>query len=115
VQEPYIDTLERCGICVQHHFGGGVYAKQTGIPAGVKLAQHVHPHDHLAVLASGRVAVEVGGVATEHEGPSCIAIVGGASHSVVALTDAVWFCIHATRDTDPATVDTSILTGVRDD
>jgi quercetin dioxygenase-like cupin family protein len=105
------DTLEQHGVQVAHRFGGGTYAKETNIPAGVRLAQHVHPHDHLSILATGRAIVEAGGVRTEHQAPVCLTIAAGVEHAVEALTDVVWFCIHATDDTDPATVDTSILTG----
>ena len=38
---------------VRHHFGGGVYAKETFIPADKWLVQHTHKFDHLSVLAQG--------------------------------------------------------------
>lgn len=105
------DTLAQHGVTVAHHFGGGTYAKETLIPAGVRLAQHVHAHDHLSILAAGRALVEAGGSRREHEAPACITIAAGIEHAVIALTDVVWFCVHATDDTDPATVDTSVLIG----
>ena len=40
---------------IQHHFGGGVYAKETFIPAGKWLVQHIHKFDHLSVLAQGSI------------------------------------------------------------
>ncbi|HEV6964833.1 cupin domain-containing protein [Roseateles sp.] len=109
--ENFLDQLERHGVQVEHHFGGGVYAKQTLIPAGVVLSQHRHPHDHLSVLAAGRARVITDGAAREYVAPACITIHAGVEHQVIAVTDVVWFCIHATEDTDPATVDRTILTG----
>lgn len=109
----HVDTLALHGVDVVHHFGGGVYAKETIIPAGVLLQQHVHPHAHLSVLAKGRATVSAGGTSREYVGPLCMTIPAGVEHSVTAITDVVWFCVHATDDTDPATVDTSILTGAR--
>jgi quercetin dioxygenase-like cupin family protein len=105
------EHLASSGIAVAHHFGGGAYAKETVIPAGAVLTQHVHPHDHLSILASGRARVVAGGHAETHEGPACLTIKAGVHHSVEALTPVVWFCVHATEDTDPATVDISILSG----
>lgn len=90
---------------IAHHFGGGVYAKETKVPAGMVLVQHKHNHDHLSVLAAGRVEVVVDGVRTEREGPACILIKAGKYHGVKALTDVSWFCIHATDCTDESEVD----------
>jgi len=104
------DTLEQAGVRIFHHFGGGTYAKETLIPHDRVLLQHSHPHDHLSILAAGRALVTTGAEQMEYEAPACITIPAGVKHSVQALTDVVWYCIHATEDTDPATVDTSILT-----
>lgn len=90
---------------ISHHFGGGVYAKETRVPAGMVLVQHKHEHDHLSVLALGRVQIEVDGVRSELEGPACITITAGKYHGIKALTDVVWYCIHATDCTDPDKVD----------
>ena len=107
----HIDTLALHGVEVAHHFGGGAYAKETLIPAGVVLSQHKHPHDHLSILASGTATVSSGGDVLRLTGPACITIKAGVSHSVTAITPVVWFCIHGVDSTDPETVDTSILTG----
>jgi len=85
---------------ITHHLAGGVYAKETRIPAGMVLVQHKHLYDHLSVLAFGAVEVEVDGVRTRHVGPACIEIKAGKHHGVKALTDSVWFCIHASDVAD---------------
>lgn len=105
------DSLEQHGVRVVHHFGSKEYAKETHIPAGKKLVQHVHPHDHLSVLACGRALVTVSGVTDEYTGPVCLLIKAGVEHSVTAVDNVVWFCIHGTLEKDPAHVDTAILTG----
>lgn len=94
---------------VAHHFGGGVYAKETIVPAGQFLVQHKHDYDHLSILASGRVEVVVDGTRREVQGPACLTIEGGKYHGVRALTDAVWYCIHATDCTDPSQVDEVVI------
>lgn len=100
---------------IRHHFGGGAYAKQTSIPAGLVLTQHVHPYDHLSILASGRVLLDVDGDISEINAPACLTIAAGKRHAVTALTEVVWFCVHATDDTDPLTVDATILSGAHHD
>lgn len=86
---------------IEHHFGGGIYAKETRMPAGIVLAQHRHKHDHLSVLASGSVMVEVEGVRRVLRAPATIVIEAHRHHLVRALTDSVWFCIWPNEaDTD---------------
>ena len=104
-------TLEQVGVEVLHHFTAGVYAKQARIPAGITLTQHVHVHDHMSVLAQGQVFVEVDGHRQSYIAPHCLTIKAGKVHSIHAVTEAVWLCIHATDDTDPETVDQTILKG----
>ncbi|MBS75729.1 MAG: hypothetical protein CMO32_08220 [Variovorax sp.] len=94
---------------VEHHFGGGVYAKETHVPAGMWLVQHKHKHDHLSILSSGTVEVLVEGERTEMTGPTCVNIKGGLHHGIRALTDAVWFCVHATDCVDEDEVDEVLI------
>lgn len=90
---------------VTHHFGGGVYAKETRIKAGTVLVQHRHVYDHLSVLASGEAVVIVEGTEQRYTAPACVTVRAGAHHAVKALTDIVWYCIHATECTNPDEVD----------
>lgn len=106
-----MDALEQHGVGIEHHFGGGVYAKETLIPAGKVLTQHRHRFDHLSILASGVARVSVDGVAREVVGPACLLIEAGKVHEVEALSDVVWFCVHATDCTDPAQVDHELVEG----
>jgi quercetin dioxygenase-like cupin family protein len=94
---------------ISHHFGGGVYAKETHVKAGQVLVQHMHEHAHLSVLASGTVEVLVDGVRSVVIGPACLTIEAGKHHGIRALTDAVWYCIHATDCTDPQAVDEVLI------
>jgi quercetin dioxygenase-like cupin family protein len=108
-QTPNLDDVP-----ITHHFGGGVYAKETRIAAGLILVQHKHDFDHLSVLASGTVELLVDGARSEVTGPACITIEAGKHHGVKALTDVVWFCIHATDCTDSHEVD-EVLIAAPDD
>lgn len=94
---------------VAHHFGGGVYAKETVVPAGFVLVQHKHAHDHLSILARGTVELLVDGVRSELTGPACVTIRAGKHHGIKALTDVAWYCIHATDCNDAEHVDEVLI------
>lgn len=92
-----------------HHFGGGVYAKETRVQAGQVLVQHKHEHAHLSILACGTVEVRVDGERSTLAAPACITIEAGKHHGIRALTDVTWYCIHATECTDEAHVDQVLI------
>ena len=85
---------------VKHHVGGGIYAKETLIPADKWLVQHAHKYDHLSVLAHGSVELIVDGEKKVIHAPACLTIEAGKHHGVKSLTDVVWYCIHATECID---------------
>ena len=94
---------------ITHHFGAGVYAKETRIPSGSILVQHKHKHDHLSVLASGSIELIVDGVKSIIHAPACLTITANKHHGVKSLTDVVWYCIHATDCTDVNEVDEVLI------
>lgn len=95
---------------IKHNFADGLYAKETHIPAGLKLAKHTHQFTHLSILASGSVRIRAGEEIKTYEAPVCIEIKAGIEHEVQALTDAVWYCIHAVDETDETKIDEVIIT-----
>jgi len=96
---------------ITHHFSDGLYAKETAFAEGTAILKHTHDFSHLSILAKGKVAVMKGESVEIIEAPACIEIKAGLTHGVKALTDCVWFCIHATDEKDPSKVD-NILIGV---
>lgn len=92
-----------------HHFSDGLYAKETIINAGEHLLQHKHTFSHLSVLAKGKVVVTTEEGSTIVEAPACLEIKANTHHGVKALTDCVWYCIHATDEKDPSKVDEVII------
>ena len=88
-----------------HHFSDGLYAKQVHVPANHVVGQHSHKYSHMSILAQGDVVVMVGDQQTRYSAPACIEIAAGVEHRVFAITDAVWFCIHATSETDLEKID----------
>lgn len=94
---------------IKHHFSRGLYAKEMLIPKDCFVVQHRHEYDHLSVLAYGAVVVEVDGESTVYVAPTCINIKAGAHHKIAAVQDSVWYCIHATDETDTEEVDSVLI------
>ena len=96
---------------ITHHFSDGLYAKESQFSEGTAILKHTHSFSHLSILAKGKVAVMIGEEIEVIEAPACIEIKAGITHGVKAITDCVWFCIHATDEKDLSKVD-EILIGV---
>lgn len=94
---------------ITHHFSDGLYAKEAVFEAGTAILKHTHDFDHLSILAKGKVAIMKGEDIEVIEAPACIEIKAGLTHGVKAITDCVWFCIHATQETDASKVDTVLM------
>ena len=94
---------------VKHHFSACVYAKEQHLKAGYQVQTHAHKYDHLSVMLGGPVKVDCDGEVTEYSGHACITIKANVKHTITALGDSVWFCIHATDETDPAKVDEVLI------
>jgi quercetin dioxygenase-like cupin family protein len=96
-------------VSVQHVFSGREYAKRINIPAGYYIEQHIHNYDHISILAKGVVFLTVGDSIQELHGPTEVVIVAGKVHRIDAITDSVWYCIHATEETDSQKVDATLI------
>ena len=96
---------------IEHYFAGGVYAKQMRIGKNCKIPTHRHVYDHLSVLAQGRVRVTVSKITQEYTAPAAIEIKKDLVHTIEALEDTVWYCIHATEETDPESANNTIIVG----
>ena len=96
-------------LCQKHHFANGLYAKEMCIPANHIVGSHKHKYSHLSLLASGLVSVTVENITTEYKAPACIEIKAGLEHQILAKVDSVWFCIHATNETDLEKIDEVLI------
>lgn len=85
---------------IKHHFSSGVYIREQTLKQFFAVNTHAHNYDHMSVLVSGVAAVETNGTVATYTGPAVIEIKAGIHHHIVAVTDVVWMCIHATSETD---------------
>ena len=94
---------------VTHFFSDGVYAKQMYLPKGGKAESHKHVYNHLSILASGKVIVEVDGLKTSYTAPTCIEIKAGETHAIYAIDDSMFFCVHATNEKDETKIYSELI------
>jgi quercetin dioxygenase-like cupin family protein len=94
---------------IVHHFSSGTYAKQMRLPKGFTALSHSHTFDHLSILAKGSVVVKTDTTSIEYIAPACLTIEKNMNHSIYALEDVVWFCIHATDETDVSKIDEVLI------
>jgi quercetin dioxygenase-like cupin family protein len=84
-------------------FIGNVWVRQNILEKSVQSNQgHKHKFDHVSLLTSGKVCVEVDGYAPkEFTAPTFIVIKKEHNHKFTALADnTVWYCVFAMRDLD---------------
>ena len=95
---------------IKHHFSDGLYAKEIIFKKDSLIVQHKHNYSHLSVLAKGKVKIAFDdGKLLEVSAPSCLNIEADKHHSIIALEDCVWFCIHATDETDHNKIDKVLI------
>jgi hypothetical protein len=82
---------------------GNIWVRQNSLPKkGEYVEGHKHHFDHVSMLISGKVKVEVEGFEpTEFTAPTFIVIKKEHQHKFTALEDnSAWFCVFALRDVD---------------
>lgn len=99
-KEVDIVVLDEQATQIEHFFSEGIYARKMLMSAGTQIPTHKHVYDHLSILAQGRVRVAVGPVAKEYIAPAMIEIKKNIAHTITAVEDSVWFCVHASAATD---------------
>lgn len=96
---------------IKHNFSDGLYAKEMFIPKGFAIGQHAHKFSHLSILAKGKVIVKTDNSEVNYEAPACLEIKEGINHAIEALEDTIWYCIHATNETDIDKIDNIFIEG----
>ena len=94
---------------IKHNFSDGLYAKEMFLPKGYIAYSHSHTFAHLSILAKGRVIVKTDDYNKEYVAPACLTIEANIHHQIESLEDCVWFCIHATDETDESKVDEVLI------
>jgi len=80
---------------------GNIWTRKMFFPKKGNLYEgHKHDHDHLSLLQSGKVLVEIEGYEPKiFTAPTYIVVRAEHEHKITALEDeTLWWCIHASRD-----------------
>lgn len=82
-------------------FFGNIWIRKLYFPTKETIHDgHTHPHDHMSMLISGSVKVEVEGFKTQtFKAPTFVSIKKEYKHKITALEDeTIWFCMFAFND-----------------
>ena len=80
----------------------GVYIKAYRVPAGLKIYSKRFPDNHVTILGQGSVMVENGDQQLKFLAPAHFEFEAMTRYTIHTLEDSVWYCVHATTETDPA-------------
>lgn len=90
--------------------GVKVAAMQMELREGESVVTHKHKYDHLSILAEGKCVFTADGeVPRTYTAPACINVIAGKNHGITAIEDSVWYCIHATEETDESKLDKVLI------
>ena len=81
---------------------GNIWVRQHCLDAGDTHGGHEHNFDHVTLLTSGKVTIELeGSDAKEFTAPTFIVIRKDHKHKITALVDGtVYYCVFALRNLD---------------
>jgi hypothetical protein len=94
----------------QHELGffGNIWVRQNELQnVGETFQGHKHKFDHVTLLVSGKVSVEIEGYPKkEFTAPTFIVVRKEHMHKITALTDdVIYYCVFALRDIDGEVMD----------
>lgn len=84
----------------KHILVPGVYAKATFVRKNVKFYSKKLPVEHITILAHGEMLVVNGERKTRYAAPATLILPADTRVMCFSLTDLVYYCIHATDETD---------------
>jgi hypothetical protein len=84
----------------KHIQAEGVYIKTTLVPKNVKFYTKQTPDSHVAILAYGTILMDDGSTKTQFHAPANYIIPANSRIAFYTVTDCVFYCVHATEETD---------------
>lgn len=106
-QEPQVRTVPFSAVSkVSHIQADNVYIKSTYVPRQVKFYTKRTPDSHVAILAYGEILMlPSDGEPVRYRAPASYVIPANSRIAFVTLEDCVFYCVHATQETDLAVLD----------
>lgn len=85
---------------VEFFTADNLFAKKHILSKGDKIGKHIHSYSHLSILGYGSVRVNTPNGSKVYDAGDCIVITENTEHTIVALEDSCWFCIHTSDKGD---------------
>jgi len=109
VDTPPVERPQRLPLAeaaqIKHIHSDGMYIKAYRVPAGLKIYTKRFPDEHVSILGHGSVVVENGDQKIKFVAPAHFVFEAMTRYTVHTLEDSVWYCVHATTETDQAVLD----------
>jgi len=109
LEQPKVSKFKRVPFAsiskLKHIQSDGVYIKATYVPANVKFYTKHTPDNHVAILAYGQLVMLDGEQKTHFSAPATYVIPSNSRIAFFTLTECVFYCVHATQETDLDTLD----------
>jgi len=90
---------------VKHIQADNVYVKSTYVPKNVKFYTKRTDNSHVAILAFGELVVDDNGIQSRLLAPANYVIPANTRVAIYTITDCVFYCVHATQETDLGVLD----------
>jgi len=100
---------------LNHHFCGGVYARQITMPADTFVIGKRHKTSHFNIILKGKAHVLIDGVVSLVEAPCILNSEENIRKILYIIEDMTWVTIHATQETDIAKLENDLVFSISDD
>lgn len=98
--EARLKGFTQLDIPVKHYFGGGVYAREMTVPAGVLLTGKIHKFEQINILSKGEVSVLLSDGWHRVRAPYTVVAPAGSKRLFYAHEESVWTVFHGTKEKD---------------
>ena len=92
-------TTQQVDCPTQHHFGPGIYIRESFLPAGTYVMGHSHKSEHMNIMLKGKMAVIVNDQAKVIEGPCVFTGRAGRKFAYI-IEDTIFQNVYATTETN---------------
>lgn len=79
-------------------FADNLIAKRHALACGDIIGKHTHTYSHLSIVGYGSVRVTTSKGSRVYDSGDCVIVEADIEHTITALEDACWFCIHTDKE-----------------
>lgn len=79
-------------------FAKDIAAKRHVLSAGDVVGKHSHDYDHISIVGYGSVRVNTPQGSRVYDSGDCVIVSANTEHTITALEDSVWYCVHPNKE-----------------